>query len=59
VVDFGVFVDTGGKQDGLVHVSQMTDRHVKNALGVVSHEEVSGTKLVTLAVKNATFTFRS
>ncbi|MFU8805734.1 MAG: helix-hairpin-helix domain-containing protein, partial [Bradymonadaceae bacterium] len=36
VVDFGAFVDIGVKQDGLVHVSQMADRFVKNPYGVVS-----------------------
>lgn len=30
VVDFGAFVDIGVKQDGLVHVSQMADKYVKN-----------------------------
>lgn len=34
VVDFGVFVDIGVKQDGLVHVSEMADRFVKNPLEV-------------------------
>ncbi|HHH42463.1 MAG TPA: S1 RNA-binding domain-containing protein, partial [Chloroflexi bacterium] len=30
VVDFGAFVDIGVKQDGLIHVSQMGDRYVRN-----------------------------
>ena len=30
VVDFGAFVDIGVKQDGLVHVSKMADRYVRN-----------------------------
>ena len=33
MVDFGAFVDIGVKQDGLVHVSQMADRYVKNPFG--------------------------
>lgn len=36
VVDFGAFVDIGVKQDGLVHVSKMADRYVKNPHAVVA-----------------------
>ncbi|TXD43725.1 RNA-binding transcriptional accessory protein [Lujinxingia vulgaris] len=35
VVDFGAFVDIGVKQDGLVHVSEMADRYIKNPYEVV------------------------
>jgi len=35
VVDFGAFVDIGVKQDGLVHISKLTDRFVKHPLDVV------------------------
>ncbi|TXD39329.1 RNA-binding transcriptional accessory protein [Lujinxingia vulgaris] len=35
VVDFGAFVDIGVKQDGLVHVSEMADRYIKNPYDVV------------------------
>ena len=30
VIDFGAFVDIGVHQDGLVHISQMTDRYIKH-----------------------------
>lgn len=36
IVDFGAFVDIGVHQDGLVHISQMTDRYIKHPLEVVS-----------------------
>jgi uncharacterized protein len=48
VVDFGAFVDIGVKQDGLVHVSQMTDHYVKNPLEVVSVGDVVEVKVISL-----------
>jgi len=36
VVDFGAFVDIGVKQDGLLHISQMANKFVKNPLDVVN-----------------------
>jgi len=36
VADFGAFVDIGGHQDGLVHISELSDRFVKNPMDVVS-----------------------
>jgi uncharacterized protein len=48
VVDFGAFVDIGVKQDGLVHVSQMADRYVKNPLEVVSVGDVVEVKVISL-----------
>ncbi len=36
VVDFGAFVDIGVKQDGLLHISQIADRYVKNPLDIVN-----------------------
>jgi protein Tex len=48
VVDFGAFVDIGVKQDGLVHVSEMADRFVKNPLDVVQVGEVVDVRVLTI-----------
>ena len=36
VVDFGAFVDIGVKNDGLVHISQMSDKYIKHPMDIVS-----------------------
>lgn len=40
VVDFGAFIDIGVKQDGLVHISKLTNRYVKHPMEVVSIGDV-------------------
>jgi len=46
VIDFGAFVDIGVKHDGLVHISQMADRFVKNPAEVVSVGDVVKVKVI-------------
>jgi uncharacterized protein len=48
VVAFGAFVDIGVKQDGLVHISQLADRYVKNPFEVVSVGDVVSVKVITV-----------
>ncbi len=48
VVDFGAFVDIGVKQDGLVHVSQMAKKYVKNPTEVVSVGDVVEVRVVSI-----------
>ena len=40
VIDFGAFVDIGVHQDGLVHISQMSEKYIKHPLEVVSVGDV-------------------
>lgn len=46
VVDFGAFIDIGLKRDGLVHVSEMANRFVKNPMEVVSVGDVVSVKVL-------------
>ena len=48
VIDFGVFVDIGVHQDGLVHISQVSDRFIKHPSEAVSVGDV--VKVVVLDV---------
>ena len=51
VIDFGVFVDIGVHQDGLVHISQMCDRFIKHPLEVVSVGDIVEVKVLSVDVK--------
>ena len=46
VIDFGVFVDIGVHQDGLVHISQITDKYIKHPLDAVSVGDVVEVKVL-------------
>ena len=48
IVDFGAFVDIGVHQDGLVHISQMTDRYIKHPLEAVSVGDVVDVKILSV-----------
>jgi uncharacterized protein len=47
VIDFGAFVDIGVHQDGLVHISQLSDSYVKHPLDVVSVGDVVQVKVLS------------
>ena len=48
VIDFGAFVDIGVHQDGLVHISQMSEKFIKHPLEVVSVGDVVEVKVISL-----------
>ena len=48
VIDFGAFVDIGVHQDGLVHISQMTDRYIKHPLEVVSVGDIIDVQVMSV-----------
>ena len=48
VIDFGVSVDIGVHQDGLVHISQITDRYIKHPLEAVSVGDIVDVQVLTV-----------
>ncbi|MBD5479317.1 MAG: RNA-binding transcriptional accessory protein [Lachnospiraceae bacterium] len=50
VIDFGVFVDIGVHQDGLVHISQITDKFIKHPLEAVSVGDVVEVQVLSVDV---------
>ena len=51
VIDFGAFIDIGVHQDGLVHISQMTDRYIKHPLEVVSVGDIVDVEVLSVDEK--------
>lgn len=51
VIDFGAFVDIGVHQDGLVHISQITDRYIRHPLEAVSVGDIVEVKIVSVDVE--------
>ena len=50
VIDFGAFVDIGVHQDGLVHISQMSDKFIKHPLEAVSVGDVVDVRVISVDV---------
>ncbi len=50
VIDFGAFVDIGVHQDGLVHISQLSDKFVKHPMDVVSVGDIVKVKVLEVDV---------
>ncbi len=50
VIDFGVFVDIGVHQDGLVHISQITERYIRHPLDAVSVGDIVDVKVMSVDV---------
>lgn len=50
VIDFGVFVDIGVHQDGLVHISRITDRFIKHPLEAVSVGDIVDVKVLDVDI---------
>lgn len=50
VIDFGAFVDIGVHQDGLVHISQITERYIKHPLDAVSVGDIVDVQVMSVDV---------
>lgn len=48
VVDFGAFVDIGVKQDGLLHISQIADKYIKNPLEIINVGDILDVSIIDI-----------
>ena len=51
VVDFGAFVDIGVKQDGLLHISQIANKFVKNPMDLLNVGDILDVKIIGIDIK--------
>ena len=51
VIDFGAFIDIGVKYDGLVHISEMSDKFIKNPSEIVSVGDVVKVKVISIDIE--------
>ena len=58
VVDFGVFVDIGIKNDGLVHKSQMSNKFVKDPMEICSVGDIIDVKVIGIDLENLNIEFK-
>jgi len=51
VADFGAFVDIGVHQDGLVHISELSDKYVRNPMEVVTVGDIVKVRVIDVDVE--------
>ena len=51
VIDFGAFIDIGVHQDGLVHISQISDKRIKHPSDVLKVGDVVNVRIVKVDVE--------